>query len=245
MTDVHHMHWQSASEDGSESASSAGSAAANEQADAPSPSASSRQAQAPEAVAAPADDAPEMVCVECAGDLSASEKMAIGDFERGVIADEQHFIMYGMCVLCNEMAHPNHHNKSRHCDNVRVYNSTLRCLLALSSVRTDERRGRRSTIVQFLSETLSPPVSDRWWRKASQYLMGDATVVPLLKPHLRDPSPAPTPPSLSCVVCMTGLRRIMFAPCNHVLCCASCSNQITTCPLCRTFIESRTVVYLS
>ena len=211
-----------------------------------SDSSSSGNTDMPEDTATHSDpvDVPvaQVLAAHSIGDMSKAEKIAICDFERGVIANDQDFILYGMCMLCDKMAHPSHYKTERHSDKVAVYNSTLRALLSISSTH---RRGRRACIVQFLNDNLMPPVTEHWWHKAAEYLMGDHSVNILFQRNLRQPSPVIPPPSLNCVVCMNGLRRIMFSPCNHVLCCASCSNQVTSCPLCRTPIDSRTVVYLS
>ena len=51
--------------------------------------------------------------------------------------------------------------------------------------------------------------------------------------------------SMLCNVCMVKKRRILFLPCGHVVCCASCSSSMEKCPLCRQKIESTVIAFLS
>ena len=179
-------------------------------------------------------------------ELTVPEKVALADFERGIIGADNSFILYGMCVVCNELASAQHNHTARHHDRVRTYNSTLRELLSVSSSRKGARRDPRACIVQYLEDNLMPPVNNRWWKRAAQYVMGDAALTGLLGQELEQaPSAAPVAQPTRCVVCMNATRRIMFSPCRHVLCCATCSNHVTECPVCRAAIEHRTVVYLS
>ena len=181
-------------------------------------------------------------------DLSTPEKVALADFERGIIADDDSLVMYGVCIVCNEMASCQHARMARHNENVRLYNFTLSELLRVSSSRKGVRRDPRSCIVQYLEDNLMPPVTNRWWKRAAQYVMGDVALTSLLSQNVEQEdstSSAAPDQSLRCVVCMNTVRRIMFSPCRHVLCCATCSNHVTRCPVCRSGIEERTVVFLS
>jgi len=45
-----------------------------------------------------------------------------------------------------------------------------------------------------------------------------------------------------CVVCMASPREVEFQPCKHFAVCRGCSNNLTTCPLCREPIVNLTKV---
>jgi len=48
-----------------------------------------------------------------------------------------------------------------------------------------------------------------------------------------------------CVVCLERPRAILFAPCNHLCCCPSCSASMRECPLCRKPINTKVTVFMS
>ena len=48
-----------------------------------------------------------------------------------------------------------------------------------------------------------------------------------------------------CVICMTNNKEIIFNPCKHVSICQACNVNITTCPTCRSVIETSTRVFIS
>eukprot|EP00928_Gymnodinium_smaydae_P032100 TRINITY_DN23339_c0_g1_i3.p1 TRINITY_DN23339_c0_g1~~TRINITY_DN23339_c0_g1_i3.p1 ORF type:complete len:352 (-),score=95.64 TRINITY_DN23339_c0_g1_i3:340-1395(-) len=53
--------------------------------------------------------------------------------------------------------------------------------------------------------------------------------------------------STVCVICMSALRRIVFLPCKHQVCCADCGQGArapSTCPLCRAEVHWRFKVFL-
>jgi hypothetical protein len=54
------------------------------------------------------------------------------------------------------------------------------------------------------------------------------------------------PSQLTCVICLTNQRSLLFTPCNHLCTCSTCGihNSITNCPICRVVIVNRMVVYL-
>ena len=57
-------------------------------------------------------------------------------------------------------------------------------------------------------------------------------------------SDSPEEVSLStCSICMTNRSRVVFVPCGHVCSCLNCSQRLTTCPLCRSNISVRQVIY--
>lgn len=56
--------------------------------------------------------------------------------------------------------------------------------------------------------------------------------------------PAETIEKKMCVVCLGSESTHLFAPCGHLACCFSCSNQLETCPVCRIKIESKIKAYL-
>jgi len=47
------------------------------------------------------------------------------------------------------------------------------------------------------------------------------------------------PDSRVCSVCLNREVAVAFTPCNHVCTCRECSPQLTTCPICRSPIQSR------
>lgn len=49
---------------------------------------------------------------------------------------------------------------------------------------------------------------------------------------------------LSCGICFDDERCIVFQPCGHMMCCASCSDKVQKCPACRKSIHSRIRVFL-
>ncbi|XP_065347306.1 uncharacterized protein LOC135944363 isoform X2 [Cloeon dipterum] len=50
---------------------------------------------------------------------------------------------------------------------------------------------------------------------------------------------------LDCCICLDERRSIAFIPCKHMVCCATCSNSVTNCPVCRNKISERITIYLS
>ncbi|GAV04442.1 hypothetical protein RvY_14716-2 [Ramazzottius varieornatus] len=48
-----------------------------------------------------------------------------------------------------------------------------------------------------------------------------------------------------CKVCLDADSQMVFQPCGHLVCCVSCSSKMTSCPVCRTTISSRSRIYLS
>ncbi|XP_034946765.1 E3 ubiquitin-protein ligase LRSAM1-like isoform X2 [Chelonus insularis] len=47
-----------------------------------------------------------------------------------------------------------------------------------------------------------------------------------------------------CVICLDCQSEVIFLPCGHFCCCASCSNKVTTeCPMCRGSIQRKIQVY--
>lgn len=49
----------------------------------------------------------------------------------------------------------------------------------------------------------------------------------------------------TCIVCMDAENDILFLGCSHLVCCSSCSTQISTCPICRKTIDQKIKVYKS
>jgi hypothetical protein len=49
----------------------------------------------------------------------------------------------------------------------------------------------------------------------------------------------------NCVVCLERARNIAFAPCGHVVCCATCTAELKQCPICRQQITSSSKIFLS
>jgi len=49
-----------------------------------------------------------------------------------------------------------------------------------------------------------------------------------------------TDENMLCVICMTHRRNLLFVPCRHLCCCATCGNNnaLQQCPLCRTSLHS-------
>lgn len=50
---------------------------------------------------------------------------------------------------------------------------------------------------------------------------------------------------LLCIICMVNERSIAFIPCGHFGTCKICSDKITECPICRSFIKCTQKVFLS
>jgi hypothetical protein len=48
----------------------------------------------------------------------------------------------------------------------------------------------------------------------------------------------------ACVICLERAREMLLQPCNHVVCCRACSYRVTTCPVCRSAVQSRTRVFI-
>ncbi|XP_070190664.1 baculoviral IAP repeat-containing protein 7-B-like [Littorina saxatilis] len=48
-----------------------------------------------------------------------------------------------------------------------------------------------------------------------------------------------------CKICLDKDIEMVFDPCNHIACCASCSESLKTCPICRVRIKSMVKVYIS
>lgn len=50
---------------------------------------------------------------------------------------------------------------------------------------------------------------------------------------------------ITCVICLTNTRNIIFGPCNHLATCISCSKNpsLKKCPLCRKVFDTKTRVF--
>ena len=49
---------------------------------------------------------------------------------------------------------------------------------------------------------------------------------------------------VTCVVCQTNMRNVVFVPCNHLATCISCSKSLSkTCPLCRGQFTSKNRIF--
>jgi hypothetical protein len=46
-----------------------------------------------------------------------------------------------------------------------------------------------------------------------------------------------------CYVCMNAVKCILFEPCAHLVCCETCAEVLSSCPICRKPIASRRRVY--
>jgi hypothetical protein len=42
-----------------------------------------------------------------------------------------------------------------------------------------------------------------------------------------------------CVVCNVNIRRVVFGPCLHIICCYECAEQVLVCPVCRVRIQNK------
>ena len=179
--------------------------------------------------------------------ISSAEKIAILDFERGHISATSDFTSYGMCMLCEQVSTAYHEHTDAHNSRFREYTATLRDLIAITSRSKATEWSRKMCIVHYLSECLMPPVTHTWWHCACHYVMGRHNISRLLTQHTTDQqsNTVQTNVTVRCVVCLEQTRRIMFEPCHHVACCASCSNHVECCPICRQTIDERVVVYMS
>jgi hypothetical protein len=50
---------------------------------------------------------------------------------------------------------------------------------------------------------------------------------------------------ITCVVCQSNMRNVVFNPCNHLVTCIKCSKcpLLETCPLCRSVFTSKTRIF--
>ncbi|KAI0243054.1 Baculoviral IAP repeat-containing protein 7-B [Lamellibrachia satsuma] len=51
--------------------------------------------------------------------------------------------------------------------------------------------------------------------------------------------------SLTCLVCKTAEKNIVFLPCGHLACCTNCAKSCTICPICRCTLKGSVHAYLS
>ncbi len=58
------------------------------------------------------------------------------------------------------------------------------------------------------------------------------------------PAAAAAAAAPACVICLEHAREMLLQPCNHVVCCRACSYRVTTCPVCRSAVQSRTRVFI-
>ncbi|AKN80597.1 inhibitor of apoptosis 3 [Perigonia lusca single nucleopolyhedrovirus] len=57
-----------------------------------------------------------------------------------------------------------------------------------------------------------------------------------------------SPPTVTmgeCNICFNNDRRILFTPCNHLVCCEDCSTQIDKCVICRATIVNKIKVFIN
>ena len=48
--------------------------------------------------------------------------------------------------------------------------------------------------------------------------------------------------SITCIVCYEQEKRCLFQPCNHLVACKVCSDQLEKCPICQCLIEGKAVI---
>jgi len=46
-----------------------------------------------------------------------------------------------------------------------------------------------------------------------------------------------------CVVCLEGEKVVLFSSCLHLVCCKSCAEKLTNCPMCRKEISQKVNVF--
>jgi len=75
----------------------------------------------------------------------------------------------------------------------------------------------------------------------------DYTTSELLEEREEVEIEAETQSLLTCIVCLTMQRRILFMPCNHLCSCENCGTNelLTNCPICRSNIVTRIPVFIS
>lgn len=49
----------------------------------------------------------------------------------------------------------------------------------------------------------------------------------------------------TCCLCLSNIIKILFLPCNHLLCCIQCANKLTKCPICQSEIWMKIEVIIS
>ena len=48
---------------------------------------------------------------------------------------------------------------------------------------------------------------------------------------------------VTCVVCQTNIRNVIFEPCHHLATCISCSKKLDKCPLCRKNLKNKIRIF--
>lgn len=65
-----------------------------------------------------------------------------------------------------------------------------------------------------------------------------------LPPNEATATISPMPSDLLCQICYDAKLSVLFRPCNHLSSCSTCSDRLTLCPICRSDIQEKIVVYL-
>jgi hypothetical protein len=85
-----------------------------------------------------------------------------------------------------------------------------------------------------LNVVAPPPVQESAKRKAEEVLTEEETKK--IKQDIDE--------NACCVVCLENKKNMLLLPCKHVCSCDKCSVQLTDCPLCRTKIVEKTLVFV-
>lgn len=61
------------------------------------------------------------------------------------------------------------------------------------------------------------------------------------------PQSSSTTGEVECALCLHRPRDVLFLPCRHICCCATCAAKLPqrVCPTCRATVESQIEVFLS
>jgi hypothetical protein len=108
----------------------------------------------------------------------------------------------------------------------------------------------RMSMVKYIATIVEPGVIDsvlmsRWKETRASYdTIQEFYAAVSSKIESMNPGLNPCKPSSdvdTCKVCLDNQITVLFSPCTHLVCCAVCSQKVTTCPYCRAPIFGRLI----
>ena len=189
--------------------------------------------------------------------VHTSEAQASLDFDSEVYTSADDVLATGECKVCGirnmgMLTREAHLMGRHHTICMRAYERKLN-ELRVHSDRTELRPMARMSVLRdmYVSLLCFPTgtvdrLSREFGTTALRYASGMTTCQDLIdslnKLNLDEED---APASATCRVCLRSERTTVFEPCKHVVCCSTCADNVTECPICRAHIESRTRVYMS
>jgi len=194
-------------------------------------------------------------------DVQHANDQAILDWEDQQLSKPHDFIVgtHGYCTLCKCIVRED--SEQEHIENMvhmLLYKQYLEKYSMLMHVNSTLYQGLRNTSARvcaaydFIINLSSVNARKKVWEGAFRYVAGQRTFAQLQQ-LAKETEPenqasslvSPRSQAPQCVCCWSTTRDVVFRPCKHVVVCRTCSERLTECPVCRTSISEREIVYCS